>query len=61
MEVPLAAGLAIAALPVMVINPRQVRDFTKATGQLANSDALDAHVVNGTEKVGHCGGGMVYH
>jgi transposase len=28
-----------------VVNPRQVRDFAKATGQLAKTDALDAHAV----------------
>ena len=43
LEVPLAAALA-AALPVVVVNPRQVRDFAKATGQLAKTDALDAQV-----------------
>lgn len=36
------AGLALADLPVAVINPRQVRDFAKATGRLAKTDALDA-------------------
>ena len=35
-EVPLAAGLASAGLPVAVVNPRQIRDFPRATGQLAN-------------------------
>lgn len=37
------AALAAAGIPVAVVNPRQVRDFAKATGQLAKSDALDAH------------------
>jgi transposase len=32
----------VAALPVVVVNPRQARDFAKATGQLATTDALDA-------------------
>ena len=36
------AALALAGLPVAVVNPRQVRDFAKATGQLAKTDALDA-------------------
>jgi transposase len=36
------AALAAAALPVVVVNPRQARDFAKATGQLAKTDALDA-------------------
>jgi transposase len=35
-----AAGLALAKLPVVVANPRQVRDFAKATGKLAKTDAL---------------------
>jgi transposase len=37
-----AAALAAAGLPVAVVNPRQVRDFAKAVGQLAKTDALDA-------------------
>jgi transposase len=44
-EVPVAAALASAALPVVVVNPRQVRDFARATGQLAKTDALDAAVI----------------
>ena len=39
------AVLAAAALPLVVVNPRQVRDFAKATGQLAKTDALDARAV----------------
>ena len=42
LELPVVAALAAAALPVVVINPRQVRDFARATGQLAKTDALDA-------------------
>ena len=34
-----------AGLPVIVINPRQARDFAKATGQLAKTDAIDAAVL----------------
>ena len=45
LEVPLASALAAAALPVAVVNPRQVRDFAKATGRLAKTDALDAQVL----------------
>jgi transposase len=45
LEVPLAAALAAAGLPVAVVNPRQVRDFAKAVGQLAKTDALDAQVL----------------
>jgi transposase len=39
------AALALAGLPVVVVNPRQVRDFARATGQLAKSDRLDALVL----------------
>ena len=39
------AALAAATLPVVVVNPRQVRDFAKATGTLAKTDALDAGVL----------------
>ena len=45
LEIPLVAALAAAALPVVVVNPRQVRDFAKATGTLAKTDALDAGVL----------------
>lgn len=39
------AALAAAALPVVVVNPRQARDFAKATGQRAKTDALDARAL----------------
>ena len=45
LEVPLVSALAAASLPVVVVNPRQVRDFAKATGKLAKTDALDAQVL----------------
>jgi len=45
LEVPVVTALAIADLPVVVVNPRQVRDFARATGKLAKTDALDAHVL----------------
>ena len=45
LELPLVAALAAAALPVVVVNPRQVRDFAKATGTLAKTDTLDAAVL----------------
>ena len=45
LEQPLVAALAAAALPVVVVNPRQVRDFARATGTLAKTDALDAAVL----------------
>ena len=45
LEVPLVAALAAVALSVVVVNPRQVRDFARATGTLAKTDALDAGVL----------------
>lgn len=39
------AALAAAGLPVVVANPRQVRDFARATGQLAKTDRLDAGIL----------------
>lgn len=44
-EVTVAAALAGAALPVCVVNPRQIRDFARSTGQLAKTDALDAAAI----------------
>ena len=41
-ELLAVAALAAAALPVVVVNPRQVRDFARATGQLAKTDRIDA-------------------
>lgn len=35
----------LGGLPVVVVNPRQVYDFAKATGRLAKTDALDAEVL----------------
>lgn len=45
LEVRLASTLAGQGLPVAVVNPRQVRDFAKATGQLAKTDRVDAAVL----------------
>lgn len=45
LEVPLTSALAAAGLPVVVVNPRHVRDFAKASGQLAKTDALDAQTL----------------
>lgn len=39
------AALAAAALPIVVVNPRQVRDFAKATVQLAKTDRIDADIL----------------
>jgi len=44
-EVALAGALAAAALPVAVVNPRQVRDFARSTGTLAKTDRLDAQIL----------------
>ena len=44
-ETPAVAALAEAGLPVVVANPRQVRDFGRATGQLAKTDRIDARVL----------------
>ena len=45
LELPVVAALGAAGLPVVVVNPRQVRDFARATGKLAKTDALDAQVL----------------
>ena len=44
-ELPVTGALAAAQLPVVVVNPRPVRDFAKATGILAKTDALDAQML----------------
>lgn len=44
-ELLAAIHLANAGLPVAVVNPRQVRDFAKAMGRLAKTDALDAGIL----------------
>ena len=44
-EIPLTAELASAALPVAVVNPRQIRAYARAVGPLAKTDRLDAHVI----------------
>lgn len=45
LERPVVRALVAAGLPVIVANPRHVRDFAKATGQLAKTDRLDARVL----------------
>ncbi len=45
LELRLVSALAVASLPVVVINPRQARDFARATGKLAKTDSLDAKVL----------------
>ena len=44
-EMRAALTLAKVGLPIAVVNPRQVRDFAKAMGRLAKTDALDASVL----------------
>jgi transposase len=44
-ERAVVGALAAAGLPVAVVNPRQARDFARATGRLAKTDALDAEVL----------------
>jgi transposase len=45
LETALVAELGAAGLPVVVVNPRQVRDFARASGQLAKTDALDTRIL----------------
>jgi transposase len=44
-ERPVAAALAAAGLPIAVVNPRQAREFARATGRLAKTDRIDAHLL----------------
>lgn len=44
-ELPLVGALAAVGLPVVVVNPRQTREFARATGRLAKTDAIDAQVL----------------
>jgi transposase len=45
LETPVASALAAAGIAVAIVNPRQVRDFARATGRLAKTAALDAEVL----------------
>lgn len=45
LEVAVVGQLVALGLPVVVVNPRQVRDFGRATGKLAKTDAIDAHLL----------------
>lgn len=45
LESVVVAALAGAGLPVVAVNPRQIRDFARATGKLAKTDALDAEAI----------------
>jgi transposase len=44
-EAPVAAALASAGFALAIVNPRQARDFAKATGKLAKTDKIDASVL----------------
>jgi transposase len=44
-ERPVAAALAAVGLPIAVVNPRQARDFARATGRLAKTDRIDAQIL----------------
>ena len=45
LEAALLAALGAAGVPVVRVNPRQVRDFARATGRLAKTDRLDAEIL----------------
>lgn len=45
LEIPLVGELGKEGLPIVVVNPRQVRDFAKATGHLAKTDKIDAGIL----------------
>jgi transposase len=44
-ETIVASAVAAARLPLAVVNPRQIRDFARATGKLAKTDRIDAAVI----------------
>jgi transposase len=45
LEIPVASTLAVAGLPVVIVNPRRVREFAKAKGILAKTDRIDASII----------------
>jgi transposase len=45
LQAPVVAALGLAGLPVVVMNPRQIRDFAKGKGQRAKTDRIDALVL----------------
>lgn len=45
LEMPLAGSLSAAGVAVAIVNPRQVRDFARATGRLAKTDRIDARIL----------------
>jgi len=44
-ETQLGIALLAKGLPVKVVNPRRIRDFARATGQLAKTDKIDARII----------------
>jgi transposase len=51
LQLPVAGALAAAGLPLAMVNPRQVRDFARATGRLAKTDRRDAQVLTRRHQV----------
>lgn len=45
LEFPVVAALAAYGVPIVIANPRQVRDFARGTGKLAKTDAIDSQVL----------------
>lgn len=45
LQIPAATALGLKKQPIVVINPRQARDFAKATGRLAKTDKIDAQIL----------------
>lgn len=45
LEMKVVSALAASNLPIAVVNPRQVRDFAKASGKLAKTDSIDAEIL----------------
>lgn len=52
-EFEAACALQAAGLPTAVVNPRMARDFARAMGALAKTDALDAHMLAAFARVLH--------
>jgi transposase len=53
LQVALVGALAQAGLPVVAVNPRQAREFARATGRLAKTDRVDAFVLARFQEVDH--------
>jgi transposase len=45
LESAAVSALAVAGIPLAIVNPRQVRDFARSTGKLAKTDKLDAQIL----------------